>query len=154
VVLDLGEDALPTTAAQVTMTATPLAPDGTPPRGTIDGNVYRITVTAPARLDPAKAQGFLWLRAAVMTDPDPVIVHRAKPTDPWVEQKTRRVGRDIMSTPFRAVGDYAVVRLPGSKPIESLSGSSSNLLRIGGVVLAALVLGAQVIRSPRAPDPH
>jgi hypothetical protein len=152
VLIDLGEGAVTTTAAEYTMTATPLVPDGALSRGTFDGNAYRISVVAPARLVPEKAQGFLFLRSAVMTSPDPVIVHRAGPTDPWVEQRTKRVGRDVMSTPFRATGDYAVVRLPGAKPIDSISPSTSKWLRIGGVVLAALVLGALIIRSRREPS--
>lgn len=152
VLLDLGEGAFSTTARKVTVTASPLLPDGAPPRGSFDGNAYRIEVAAPARLDPEKAQGFLFLRAAVMTSPDPVIVHRDRPQDPWVEQRTSRVGRDNLSTPFRAMGDYAVIRLPGAKPIESLSSSTGKWLQIGGVVVAALVLGALVIRSRREPD--
>jgi hypothetical protein len=152
VLLDLGEGAFSTTANDLTVTASPLLPDGAPPRGTFDGNAYRITVTAPARLVPEKTQGFLFLRAAVMTSPDPVIVHRDRPQDPWVEQRTSRVGRDNLSTPFRAMGDYAVIRLPGAKPIDSLSSSTGKWLQIGGVVVAALVLGALIIRSRREPS--
>lgn len=150
--IDLSEDALLSTRSTVTLTATPFVPDGQPPRGTFDGNGYRIAAASPARLLPEKAQGFLWLRAAVMTEPDPVIVHRAGPTEPWVEAKTSRVGRDNMTTPFRALGDYAVVTLPGATPLTTLDASTSNWLRIGGVVLAALVLGLLVIRSRREPD--
>jgi hypothetical protein len=151
-VIDLGEDALVSTGSTVTLTATPFVPDGLPPRGTFDGNGYRVAAASPARLLPERAQGFLWLRAAVMTKPDPVIVHRTRPTDPWVEAKTSRVGRDNMTTPFRDLGDYAVVTLPGAKPLESLDAATGNWLRIGGVVVAALVLGLLVIRSRRDPE--
>ncbi|MCW2545236.1 MAG: hypothetical protein JWM40_2788, partial [Frankiales bacterium] len=153
VLLDLGDGAFTTTASDLTVTASPLLPDGVPPRGAFDGNAYRISVSAPAQLLPDKAQGYLFLRAAVMTSPDPVVVHRARPQDPWVEQRTSRVGRDNLSTPFRAMGDYAVIRLPGAKPIESIAPSTSKWLRIGGIVVAALVLGALIIRSRREPTP-
>lgn len=149
VLLDLGEGALVTPTRTVTLTATPLVPDGTPPRGTFDGNAYRVVAAAGARLDAERAQGFLFLRAAVMTRPDPVIVHRDRPTDAWRELRTSRVGTDILSTPFRAFGDYAVVRPPGAKPTASISPSTSRWLKLGGVVLALLVLGALVIRSRR-----
>lgn len=149
VLLDLGEDAIRTSATTVTLTATPFAPDGSPPKGSFDGNGYRIEAPLEARLVPERTQGFLFLRAAVMTAPDPVIVHRQRPADPWEQVRTSRVGTDNLSTPFRELGDYAVVRLPGSKTIDSLSRSTGNWLRIGGVVLAALVLGVLVIRGRR-----
>lgn len=147
VLLDLGEGSFATSARSVTLTATPVAPDGPVRRGTFDGNTYRITAPDGARLLADKAQGFLFLRAAVMTKPDPVIEHRDGPSQPWTEVRTTRVGTDVLSTPFRALGDYVVVRLPGSKPTAAISASTSKWLQIGGVVLAALVLGALVIRS-------
>ena len=150
--IDLGAGALLSPARDVTVTATPLPSDGPLPRGTFDGDVYRVAAPG-ARLDAAKAQGFVFLRAAVMTKPDPVIVFRDAAARPWTEVRTSRAGTDIVSTPFRALGDYAVVRLPGSKPTASISASTSRLLQIGGVVLAALVLGALVIRSRRSPEP-
>ncbi|MCU1587767.1 MAG: hypothetical protein JWN31_1260 [Frankiales bacterium] len=149
VLLDLSEDALVSTTGTVTITAAPFVPDGQPPRGTFDGNGYRVMAAAPARLLPDQAQGYLWLRAAVMTKPDPVIVHRATARDPWIEVKTSRVGRDNLTTPFRALGDYAMIQLPGAKPIESLSASTGRWLQVAGVVAAALVLGVLVIRGRR-----
>lgn len=148
VLLDLGEGAL-VGAGMVTLTATPLTPEGAVPRGAFDGNAYRVAASDGARLEAARAQGFLFLRAAIMTSPEPVIVHRAGPAEPWQEMKSSRVGRDILSTPFRALGDYAVVSLPGAKPIETISPSTGRWLEIAGVVVAALVLGALVIRSRR-----
>jgi hypothetical protein len=147
VLLDLGEGSLRSTDRTVTLTATPLTPDGVPPRGSFDSNAYRIAASDGATLDAGKAQGFLFLRAAVMTRPDPVIVHRSGSGGAWREVKTARVGQDILSTPFRALGDYAVVQLPGAKPTAAVSASTSRWLQIGGVVVAALVLGALVIRS-------
>jgi hypothetical protein len=153
VIVDLGAGAFAATSP-VTLTATPIEGDGqTAPQGTIDGNIYRITVSPGARLLPEEAQGFLFLRAAVMTKPDPIVVHRDSPTDPWAKVKTVRAGRDIMSTPFRALGDYAVVKLPGAKPLSSGGGiSTTRLLFLGGGVLVLVVLTILVLRRPSAED--
>lgn len=150
VVLDLAADGFDVTTPTLTITATPLAADGTQvPQGTIDGNAYRITATPGARLRPDRAQGFLYLRAAVMTRPDPVIVHRASPTSAWTAAKTTRAGQDILATPFRATGDYAVVSLPGAKPLSQSGGlSGTRLLVLVGGVLLLVVLTILVLRRP------
>jgi hypothetical protein len=147
VLVDLGAGAF-TGSAAVTMTATPVAGDGTKvPQGAIDGNIYRITVNPGAVLQPEVAQGFLFLRAAVMTRPDPVVVHRATASDPWTAVKTVRAGQDILSTPFRALGDYAVVRTPGSKPLSAGGGlSTGRVLLLGGGVLVLVLLTIWVLR--------
>jgi hypothetical protein len=150
VLVDLGAGAFASSAPAVTLTATPLAGDGTSlADGTIDGNVYRITASAGAKLLPEKAQGFLFLRAAVMTRPDPVIVHRDSEHAAWVRVKTVRAGQDVLSTPFRALGDYAVVRLPGSRPLSRSGGlGTTRVLLLGGGVLVLIVLTVLVLRRP------
>jgi len=155
VLLDLGPGAFDATTRTVTVTATPLSGDGAAvPQGTIDGNVYRITASSGATLDAERAQGFLFLRAAVMTSPDPVLVHRRLPTDPWAAARTVRAGQDILSTPFRELGDYAVVHLPGAKPLSSDSGglSTGRLLLLVGGVLVLLVITVLVLRRRPAPE--
>jgi hypothetical protein len=151
VLVDLGAGAFAATSP-VTLTATAVQGDGEQaPQGTVDGNVYRLTASAGARLLPEEAQGFLFLLAAVMSKPDPVVVHRDSPTDPWAKVKTVRAGRDILSTPFRALGDYAVVKLPGSKPLSAGGGiSTTRLLFLGGGVLVLVVLTILVLRRPSA----
>ena len=151
VLLDLGPGAFSATAP-FTLSATPLAADGTPPRGTVDGNVYRIAVTGSATINPEAVQGFLFLRAKVMTKPDPVVVYRATPTDPWVEQKTNRSGRDVLYTPFRKLGDYAVVQLPGSKPLDEGGLSWVRIALLGGGVLLLVGITVLVLRRPRLDD--
>jgi hypothetical protein len=153
VLVDLGSGAFASSATSVTLTVVPVAGDGSAaPQGRIDGNIYRVTVSKGAQLLPQQAQGFLFVRAAVMTRPNPIIVHRGLPTDAWVKVKTVRAGQDILSTPFRAVGDYAVVRLPGSKPLSQSGGlSKGRLLLLGGGVLVLLVLTVLVLRRP-VPD--
>lgn len=149
VLVDLGAGAFAASTASVTLTVSALAGDGTAvPQGRIDGNVYRITASTGARLLPT-AQGFVFLRAAVMTKPDPVVVHRATATDPWVRVKTVRAGQDILSTPFRALGDYAVVHRPGAKPLSQTGGlSSGRLLVLGGGVLLLVVVTVVILRRP------
>lgn len=153
VLVDLGAGAFSASTPVVTLTVTALPGDGTnTPQGRLDGNVYRVTASPGAELLPS-VQGFLFLRAAVMTRPDPVVVHRATESDPWVRVKTVRAGRDILSTPFRAVGDYAVVRLPGAKPLSESGGlSTGRLLLLGGGVLVLLVLTVVVLRRPAADE--
>lgn len=150
VLVDLGGGAFAAPSRTVTLTAVPLAGDGEKvPQGTIDGNVYRITVSPGARLLVEQAQGFLFLRAAVMTRPDPVVVHRPTPAAPWQQVKTVRAGRDILSTPFRSVGDYAVVHPPGSQPLSEGGGPSlGRMLLLGGGVLLLVVLTVVVLRRP------
>ncbi|MGB8649723.1 MAG: hypothetical protein WCD35_03575 [Mycobacteriales bacterium] len=145
--VDLGAGAFRGTGSSLTLTGTPLPPDGTPPRGSIDGNVYRVSARG-GRLDLDTTQGFLFLRAAVMTRPDPVVVHRDGPGAPWQEVKTTLAGRDILSTPFRALGDYAVVRLPGAKPLSDSGLSLTRVLLLGGGVLLLLVVTVLVLRRP------
>lgn len=148
VLLDLAAGAFRTTADVVRLTATPVAGDGQPaPQGTVDGNVYRFTVGPGTTLQPDVAQGFLFLRAAVMTRPDPVVVHRDSPTSPWTTVKTTRTGRDVLSAPFRALGDYAVVDLPGAKPLASSGGlSTTRLLLLVGGVLVLVAVAVLVLR--------
>lgn len=142
--LDLAPGSFRVPSGSFTVSVTPLPFDGAPPRGEIDGNLYRVAVDQGAVLRPEQTQGFLFLRAAVMTEPAPVIVHRARPSDPWVEVRTNVNGRDNVNTPFRALGDYAVVRLPGAVPLDDGGGGLSGVrlaLLVGGIlVLLAIVV--------------
>jgi hypothetical protein len=152
VLVDLGSGAFSATSTTVSLTATPLAGDGALPRGDFDGNVYRITAGPGAALQPQTAQGFLFLRAAEMTNPAPVIVHRATATGAWAEVKTTRAGTDILSTPFRELGDYAVVRLPGAKALSSGGLSLVRVLLLAGGVLVLLTITVLVLRRPRTDE--
>jgi hypothetical protein len=148
VLLDLGSGGFASSAPSVTLTVTPLRGDGErAPQGRVDGNVYRVVASPGARLLRDQVQGFLFLRAAVMTRPDPVVVHRDSPADPWTAVRTVRAGRDVLSTPFRALGDYAAVRPPGAKPLSAGRGlGTSRLLLLGVGVLVLVVLTVLVLR--------
>lgn len=124
----------------VVLTATPVPAGGAPSDGVLDGNAYRLAAPG-ARVSTSQAPGFLYLRSAVMTRPDPVIEWRPTPTTPWARVKTTRIGRDVLATPLLALGDYAVVRLPGSRPLTSSSGLSATRIAAlaGGLVLLVLV---------------
>jgi hypothetical protein len=137
-------------ATDFSLTVTPLAADTTPPRGKVDGNVYRIAVTSGATLQADNAQGYLFLRAAVMTKPAPVIAYRATATDPWVEQPTNVNGQDNVNTPLRKVGDYLVVRLPGSTPLNQSGLNSTRIALLGAGVALLLLVTVLVLR--RRPD--
>jgi hypothetical protein len=152
VLIDLSAGAFTAARPTVTLTVTPQPPSGTPPRGSFDSNVYHVTVSPGAVLHPETAQGFLFLRAAVMTRPNPVIVHRMAAADPWVEVKTTLAGTDILSTPLRDLGDYAVARVPGSKPLSAGGLSLVRILLIGGGVLLLLTVTVLVLRRPRPDD--
>ena len=146
--VDLAPGAFHTTSTStVTLTGTPLAPSGTPPRGTFDSDVYRLAVTPGATLSPDQS-GFLFLRTAVMTKPNPVVVYRTGEGAAWTEVPSQLTGRDIMATTFKAVGDYAVVRLPGSKPISSGGLGLTRVLFLGGGVLLLVVITVLVLRRP------
>jgi hypothetical protein len=147
-VLSLSSGSLKVSGSSVALRATPLAQDGALPRGTFDSAVYRVTATPPATVT-ADASGFLFLRAAVMTAPNPVIVYRAAPGDAWREVARTRYGRDNLSTKFTGTGDYAVVRLPGSKAISSGGLGLTRALFLGGGVLLLVVVTVLVLRRPR-----
>lgn len=153
VLLDLASGALTGPGGSITLTATPLAGTVAPPRGQLDGNVYRITAGPGGAVRPEAAQGFLFLRAAEMTRPDPIIVYRTTAAEAWRELPTTRAGTDILSTPFRLLGDYSVVRLPGSEPLGAGGISLVRVLLLGGGVLLLIVVTVLVLRrSGTEPD--
>ena len=143
--IDLAAGTFTSTAPTVTLTGNPFTPDGTPPRGTFDGNGYRITVSPGATLQ-TDGTPYLFLRANVMTKPAPVIVHRTAATDPWTEVPTSTTGRDILATSFKALGDYAVVRLPSSKPVNASGVGTTRILFLGAGVLLLVVITVLVLR--------
>lgn len=147
-IIDASEGALraPTTRT-ATVSIEPVDPGAAPTQGTLDSVVYRVTTTAGS-VSPT-VQGFLFLRAAVMTKPDPVIVHRNTPTSAWTALRTARPGRDVLSVPFQALGDYVVVRLPGSKPLTAGQVRGTQLLELAVGIAVLLALAVLVLRGPR-----
>ena len=147
-IVSLSSGSLQSSAARLTLAAAPLAPDGALPRGTFDSNAYRISATPAATVSP-DASGFVFLRVDVMTKPRPVVVFRKGSGDAWREVSTSPYGRDNLATPFKALGDYAVARLPGSKPISSGGIGLTRGLALGGGVVLLIVITVVVLRRPR-----
>ena len=150
-IVSLSSGSVETSATSLTMTAQPIAPEGSPPRGSFDGNVYRITAK-PAASVSKDASGFVFLRAAVMTKPKPVVVFRTGSGAAWREVSSSAYGRDNLATPFKAIGDYAVVRLPDSKSISAGGLGLTRVLFLGGGVLLLVVVTVLVLRRPREDD--
>ncbi|MGZ6827494.1 MAG: hypothetical protein ACXVGH_11930, partial [Mycobacteriales bacterium] len=133
--------------ATAVVTLSPESPGVAPPQGSFDGNVYRLAAPDGVSVAP-DAQGFLFLRAAVMTRPDPVVVHRPRPGDAWKVLPTTRAGRDILSVPLRELGDYTVVRRPGSKPLSGGGLTATRLLLLAGGTVLLLGLAVLALRKP------
>jgi hypothetical protein len=151
VLIDVASGAFRGSGTALTVTASPLPATGTPPRGAFDSNLYRVTASGDAALRPDNAQGFLFLRAAIMTSPNPVIVHRTDPQQRWTEVKTSRAGRDVLSTPLRGLGDYAVERPPNAKSLSTANGLSlTRGLLLGGGIVLLLAITILALRRPSA----
>ena len=138
--------------ANEVITLTPESPGAAPPQGSFDGNVYRLAAPDGVSITP-NAEGFVFLRAAVMTRPDPVIVHRQRPGDSWQALPTTRAGRDVLSVPLRDLGDYAVVRRPGSKPLSAGGLTATRLLLLAGGIVLLLGLTVLALRRPATTQP-
>jgi hypothetical protein len=149
--LSLSSGALQAHGSSVALRAAPQKPSGSPPRGAFDSASYLVTATPAVTVTP-DASGFLFMRAAVMTSPDPVIVFRATVAAPWEELATTRYGRDNLATKFHGTGEYAVVRLPGSKALSSGGLGLTRALLLGGGVLVLVVVTVLVLRRPRGDE--
>jgi len=125
-----------------TVRADPVAPVDMPRDGALDSNVYRLSASGPAQAGPG--QVLLFLRAAVMTKPDPVVVHRDRPGSTWTRLPSSRSGQDVLSARWHGLGEYAVVRLPGAHTRTTGGLSAGRLLGLitGVVLLVAVTLTA------------
>ncbi|MDP9101448.1 MAG: hypothetical protein M3N21_04795 [Actinomycetota bacterium] len=120
----------------------PLGPDVQPTEGSVDSNVYRVTIQADAGAAQLSPDGsaYLYLRAAQLTDPLPHLDYRPSAGATWQSLKTDRIGTDVFSAPVQGPGDYAVVKLAKAK--AGGSGATSRvLLLVGGI---AILLGLAV----------
>jgi hypothetical protein len=132
-------------ARTLTITAVPRAPDRQPSKGTIDGNIYRVsaaTVPAgPAAFDPppgdAASLATVTMRATTAKKPAPSFLFRSQPTLPWRVLASFASGNDIYTTHFAGFGDYALAFgvVAGTK-----QGSSGTAILVS--VLLILVLSA------------
>ncbi|BEP15302.1 hypothetical protein acdb102_36130 [Acidothermaceae bacterium B102] len=144
-------------ATSVTVSAVPQAPDRQPSKGTIDGNVYRVTAIASAGIvtwspppgDAASASTMV-LRATSARQPPPVFLYRAQPTLAWTVLPTAPTGNDVYRTQFAGFGDYALafgVVVTSSPHSDAWAISLSVLL----VVVLLAVAAVLVVRLRRRP---
>ena len=146
---------VPSGAASVSVTATPLAPSPPLPRdGTIWGNVYRVSATAGSQAVRIVGSGAqtptIQMRAPSGQQPGPVFEHRT--SSGWQRMTTLRVGNDIYQSQAPAFGDWALVRLAHPDASVSSGGINGGLLGAGiaVLVLAALIFGIRLSRTRRA----
>lgn len=133
-----------------TVTLAPVTPAGTAPMGLLDGNVYRVSASNKPAVDVQKSLCFISLRAVLVTQPSPFMVYRPAPRMPWQRLKVSKAGTDTYSAPFRALGDYAMVRPAGSRVISHGISGARMLVLIGGVLLLIAITVLCLRRRPGA----
>ena len=150
----------PESASSISLQMRPLAPDVQPDLGPIDGNVYRLTLTAAGgqvsfRADQPK--GALRIRATTDSQPGPLVVYRPAPGQPWTSLQTTRVGNDIYQADLSGVGDYALAfrakDVPQTRPGSSSTGggvSPAVYAVIGLLVVSAIAAGLLATRRRQA----
>ncbi|MDX6212740.1 MAG: hypothetical protein QOF82_1827 [Frankiales bacterium] len=150
--------AAPAGARTVTVSVVPVAPDRQPAKGSIDGNLYRVSATA----DPAGPVAFappqgdlatvsdVTMRATTARKPGPSFLYRPQPAQSWRVLKTFTSGNDVYSTQFAGFGDYALAF--GVVASAQHSGDGLQILLSVLLVLvlaaAAIVVGVRVSRRP------
>lgn len=78
------------------------------------------------------------MRAAVTTEPDPVVVHRDRPGSTWTRIRSSRGGQDVLSARRHVVGEYAVIRLLGAHRLRLHVNKEAPLPRATRVASSAL----------------
>jgi hypothetical protein len=141
--------ALSTAARTVTVSAVPIAPDRQPAKGTIDGNVYRVSATS----DPAGTVAFapppgdavtasdVTMRATTAQRPGPSFLYRPQPSQAWRVLTVYTSGNDIYSTQFAGFGDYALA----FGVVASTQHGSSVAAILVSVLLAVVLLAAGTV---------
>lgn len=144
-----GVTTLPPSARTVTITATPLAPDAQPADGTIDGNVYRISLISDAgaaSFGKDVGQSLLYLRAASNIPAPPVMEYRPTPQAAWAALKTGRGGADVAVISFKGTGDYTLVHQRGATPANNGPSQEELFLLILGGLVVFTVLAVGLVR--------
>jgi hypothetical protein len=157
-----GALSFPGGTANITVTATPVAPSPPLPKdGTISTNIYRIAATAPAGpvtiVGKGNQEPVMLLRAPSGKQPGPKFEHRVG--NGWqLITKTARYGNDIYQSPLPAFGDWALVQLKDSGADSSSNQSAAGRILhnpvfwVGVVilVLAVLLLAIRTTRTRRS----
>ena len=146
-----GAFAGPSGTTTITVTVTPVAPpDQLPADGTIVGNVYRFSATAPGGVVDLIGVGeqapVLDLRAPTARQPGPVFEHLDNGR--WAPFETSRIGNDVYRTRAPALGDWALVRRTSS--ISGTNSTKVTMLSVAGVLGAAgIAVAALAVRRGR-----
>ncbi len=101
-------------AKSVNFKAEPLAPTDQPNDGTIDGNVYRLTMTpdgGSVSFAPNSSSVFKYvdMRLPQNFPPGAIIEHKPETGSGWQKLQTNQVGQDIYEARFEQTGDFAMV---------------------------------------------
>jgi hypothetical protein len=150
--------ALSADARTVTVNVVPLAPDRQPAKGTIDGNVYRVSAgsdpTATVSFAPpagdAATASVVTMRATTARKPAPSFIYRATPAQSWRLLTVYTAGNDVYSTQFAGFGDYALAFGVAASSQQGSSGTAILVSVLLGVVLLAVVTVVIVRVSRRA----
>jgi hypothetical protein len=143
--------------APLTLTARPVPPSPPLPSGTLDSNVYALSVSSPAgpvTVVAAAQPPAITMRAATVSTAQPVFEYRPGPTAPWQELKTRQVGRDIFNANAPGAGEYVLVK-SGAASTKGSSGGRGPLYAVIGAtaLLMILVLVGVRLLARRAAQP-
>jgi hypothetical protein len=147
--------------APILLSARPVPPTPPLPRGTLDSNVYALSLTStagPVTIVAAAQPPAITMRAVTVTPTQPVFVYRADPTSTWRELKTRRIGQDIFNANAPGQGEYALVQI-GRAPTGPSSGSSRGplyaVLGATALLMVLVLAGVRLLsRRGAAHDPE
>jgi hypothetical protein len=147
---------VPAAARSLTVAAVPLAPDRQPAKGTIDGNVYRVSASAGASFAPppgdAASLSQVTMRATTARRPIPTFLYRASAAAAWQPVKTFVAGNDIYTTQFAGFGDYAL-----AFGVTAAAGSGVGVgtgVLVASALLAVVLLAAGVVVAVRLSRRH
>jgi hypothetical protein len=156
-VLEQGALAPPPGTAWLTLAIRPVPPPSQPADGTIEGNVYRITVTADSGTAvPVRRGGgvHIWLRGTGAVGRHLIERYTG---GAWGRQTTHRAGTShVYFADVTGLGDFALV-VPGERASGSSGVSPLSLVTVG--IIAVLLLGTLILlvrlrrRSSSAPHP-
>ncbi|MBK5306244.1 MAG: hypothetical protein JJD92_06100 [Frankiaceae bacterium] len=141
--------------APIVLRAEPVPPTPPLPDGTLDSNVYRLSLTSaagPVTIVTAAQPPAITMRAVTIAPTLPVIEYRATPTESWRELKTRRVGRDNFNASAPGVGEYVLVQRDVQAPTPSSSRGPLYAVIGATTVLMVLVLVGVRVLSRRAAE--
>jgi hypothetical protein len=140
----------PSTAHNITLHVSPLAPIVHPIGATIVGNVYGLLADSDSGLvspNGAAPIGTIALRLPQNTMGDPAIYYRAPKANSWQALKTIRIGNDIYQADLIGLGEYALA-IPSNNSMALASKSmaktppktQNNLFSLSVIVVGTVIV--------------